>query len=76
MLGTYYLKAKKYQEALKYLEKSFAIERTSLAAEGIAVAAMALYKYDMARDAAESAIRIDPYACGILPGIIENIFKG
>jgi tetratricopeptide (TPR) repeat protein len=60
MLGGYYLKAKKYPEALKYFQKSYTVERTAKAAEGMAMAAIALDKYDMARDAAESALRIDP----------------
>ena len=60
MLGQYYLKAKKYQEALKYFEKSYTVERSAKAAEGMALSAMALGRTDMARDAAESAVRIDP----------------
>jgi tetratricopeptide (TPR) repeat protein len=60
MLGAYYLKAKRYQEALKYYQKSFTLERNAQAAEGMAIAAMALNKYDVARDAAESGIKIDP----------------
>jgi tetratricopeptide (TPR) repeat protein len=60
LLGSYYLKAKKYQEALKYFQRSYTLERSAKAAEGMAVAAFALDKFDMARDAAESAVRIDP----------------
>jgi Predicted N-acetylglucosaminyl transferase len=59
MLGEYYLKAKKYQEALKYYQKSYTVERSAKAAEGMALSAMALGRTDMARDAAESALRID-----------------
>jgi tetratricopeptide (TPR) repeat protein len=59
MLGEYYLKAKKYSEALKYFQKSYTVERTAKAAEGMALSAMALGRIDMARDAAESALRID-----------------
>jgi tetratricopeptide (TPR) repeat protein len=60
MLGDYYLKNKKYPDALKYFQKSYTTERTAKAAEGMAVSAMALDKIDMARDAAESAVRMDP----------------
>ncbi|HEX7510327.1 MAG TPA: tetratricopeptide repeat protein, partial [Chitinivibrionales bacterium] len=60
MLGSYYLKAKKYPEALKYFQKSYTVERNAKAAEGMAQAAFNIDKFDMARDAAESAIRIDP----------------
>jgi tetratricopeptide (TPR) repeat protein len=60
MLGSYYLKAKKYAEALKYYQKSYTIERTAVAAEGMASAAIVLNRFDVARDAAESAVRIDP----------------
>jgi tetratricopeptide (TPR) repeat protein len=60
LLGDYYLKNKKYQEALKYFQKSYTMERNFQAAEGMAISAMALDKYDMARDAAESAIRMEP----------------
>ena len=59
MLGEYYLKAKKYQDALKYFEKSYTVGRSAKAAEGMSLCAMALGRTDMARDAAESALRID-----------------
>jgi len=58
-LGEYYLKAQKYQEALKYFQKSYTLDHTALAAQGMAVSASALDQSDMARDAAESALRLD-----------------
>jgi tetratricopeptide (TPR) repeat protein len=60
VLGQYNLKAKKISEALKHFEKSYLIDHGAQAAEGIAVAASTLNQWDKARDAAESAVRIDP----------------
>jgi tetratricopeptide (TPR) repeat protein len=60
ILGDYYLKGKKYQEALKFYQRSYTMERNAKAAEGMAISAMALDKADVARDAAESAIRMEP----------------
>ncbi len=59
-LGQYNLKAHKNSEALKHFEKSFLLDHKAPAAEGIALAASSLGQWDKARDAAESAIRIDP----------------
>ncbi len=59
-LGQYNLKAKKNTEALKNFEKSYLLDRKPAAAEGIALAASSLDQWDKARDAAESAVRIDP----------------
>jgi len=59
-LGDYNLKAKKFADALKYYEKSFIIEKTAVAASGLAQSAAALDKWEKALDAAESAVRFDP----------------
>jgi tetratricopeptide (TPR) repeat protein len=58
-LGDYYLKSKKHQDGLKYFQKSYTLERSAAAAQGMAVAAYALGLTDMARDAAESALHLD-----------------
>lgn len=58
-LGQYNLKAKKYAEALKYFEKCYLLDHGAKSAEGLAIAASALGQWDKARDAAESAIKID-----------------
>jgi tetratricopeptide (TPR) repeat protein len=59
-LGQYNLKAKKNSEALKNFEKSYLLDHKAPAAEGIAMAASSLDQWDKARDAAESAIHLDP----------------
>ena len=59
VLGQYNLKAKKTSEALKHFEKSYLLDHGAQAAEGIAIAASTLNQWDKARDAAESAVRID-----------------
>jgi tetratricopeptide (TPR) repeat protein len=59
-LGQYNLKAKKNSEALKHFEKSYLLDRKAPAAEGIALAASSLDQWDKARDAAESAVKLDP----------------
>ncbi|HMD69565.1 MAG TPA: tetratricopeptide repeat protein, partial [Chitinivibrionales bacterium] len=58
-LGDYNLKTKRYQDAVKYFQKSYTLERSALAAQGMAMAAFALNQPDMARDAAESALHLD-----------------
>jgi tetratricopeptide (TPR) repeat protein len=58
-LGEYNLKSKKYQDALKNFQKSYTLDRSAKAAEGMAMAAFALNQPDMARDAAESALHLD-----------------
>jgi tetratricopeptide (TPR) repeat protein len=60
VLGEYNLKAKKYTDALKYYEKCYILDHTAKAAEGIALGASALNQWDKARDAAESAVKMDP----------------
>ena len=60
VLGDYNLKVNKYAEALKHFEKCYVLDRSAQAAEGIALAAAALKKWDKARDAAESAVKLDP----------------
>ncbi len=59
-LGTYNLKEKKYAEAVGYFEKCFLIDHSAKSAEGIAIAASSIGQWDKARDAAESAVKIDP----------------
>jgi len=58
-LGQYNLKAKKNAEALRYFEKCYLLDHGAKSAEGIAVAASLLDQWDKARDAAESAVKID-----------------
>lgn len=58
-LGDYNLKAKKYEEALKHYQKSFTLDRKAPAAIGMMKASWELKKYDIARDAAESALHKD-----------------
>ncbi len=58
--GVYSFKTKKYKEALDHFKKSYILERSAKAAEGIALSAANLNKWDVARDAAESAIGLDP----------------
>jgi tetratricopeptide (TPR) repeat protein len=60
VLGEYNLKAKKFSEALKDFERSYVLDRAAKTAEGIAVAASSLNQWEKARDAAESAIKLDP----------------
>jgi tetratricopeptide (TPR) repeat protein len=61
-LGEYNLKAKKYTEAFKQYEKSFALKKGLVAAQGMAVAAFSNKRFDMAADAAETAVSLDPNA--------------
>lgn len=58
-LGEYSLKTRKYEDALKYFQKSFTLEQNSDAAQGMMNAAWELKKYDLAQDAAESALHKD-----------------
>ncbi|HUI93810.1 MAG TPA: tetratricopeptide repeat protein [Chitinivibrionales bacterium] len=58
-LGQYNLKAKKFAEALKYFEKCYLLDHGAKSAEGIAITASTLNQWDKARDAAESAIKLD-----------------
>ncbi|NLG17917.1 MAG: tetratricopeptide repeat protein, partial [Fibrobacter sp.] len=58
-LGEYGLKSKKNDEALKYFQKSFTLEKNARAAEGMMLAAWELKDYQLAVDAAESALKID-----------------
>ena len=81
MLGDHYLRTKKYTEALKFFQKSYTANRSSQAAQGMAQAAFALNQKEMARDAAESALRLDTSLTiprKILAQIAqqENDFKG
>ena len=63
-LGQYNLKARKYAEALRYFQKSFMITPTAEAAEGMTQAAWESKQYDLARDAAESALHYDSTLAG------------
>ncbi|MBD3322243.1 MAG: tetratricopeptide repeat protein, partial [Chitinivibrionales bacterium] len=57
--GQINLKKKKYEEAMKHYQKSYLLERTAEAAEGLAICAARLKQWDKARDAAESAVNLD-----------------
>ncbi|MBN1577724.1 MAG: tetratricopeptide repeat protein [Chitinispirillaceae bacterium] len=61
-MGEFHLRHKKYQEAIKYLQKWYLLERSAKAAEAMATCAMHLKQYDKARDAAESAVMLDSNA--------------
>ena len=58
-LGEYNFKAKKYEDALKHFQKSFTLDQKAVSALGMMNAAWELKRYDMARDAAESALHKD-----------------
>jgi tetratricopeptide (TPR) repeat protein len=58
-LGEYSIKTKKWEDALKYFQKGFNLEKNAAAAEGMMNAAMELKRYDLARDAAETALHHD-----------------
>lgn len=58
-LGEYSLKTRKFEDALKYFQKSFTLEQNADAAQGMMNAAWELKKYDLAADAAESALHKD-----------------
>ena len=59
-LGQYNLKEKKYAEALAQFQKSNALKASAEAAGGVAIAAYNLNKTDIALDAAQSAVTLDP----------------
>ncbi|MBN2036193.1 MAG: tetratricopeptide repeat protein [Chitinispirillaceae bacterium] len=61
-LGQYNLKAKKYDEAFKNFERSLSLKRSAEAAEGMAIAAMSGKRFDIALDAAETAVALNPKA--------------
>ncbi|MBN1758984.1 MAG: tetratricopeptide repeat protein [Chitinispirillaceae bacterium] len=58
-LGEYNLKAKKFEDAMKNFQKSFTLDQQAVAAIGMMNSAWALKRYDIARDAAESALHKD-----------------
>lgn len=60
ILGQYNLKEENYSQAKDLFQKSNTLHRTPQALEGIAEAAAGLQKWDVALDAAESAIKLDP----------------
>jgi tetratricopeptide (TPR) repeat protein len=63
-LGQYNLKIHRSAEALRYFQKSFMLEPTAPAAEGMTQAAWETKQYDLARDAAESALHYDSSLTG------------
>jgi tetratricopeptide (TPR) repeat protein len=60
--GNFEFRGGDYKAAIGYYQKSFLLERSAVAAEGIARAAVKINDKERARDAAESAIDIDPNA--------------
>jgi len=58
-LGTIEMESGRFQPALEYFQRSFLLNRTAEAAEGIARCAAKLNQWDKARDAAESAVQLD-----------------
>ena len=58
-MGDFYSRQKNFQEAIKYFQKWYVLDRNAKAAEGIAVCAARLKIWDKARDAAESAVKLD-----------------
>jgi tetratricopeptide (TPR) repeat protein len=59
-LGDYHFKAGKFNDALQSYQRSFTLDGSSAAAIGMMNAAWQLKRFDMARDAAESALHRDP----------------
>ncbi len=59
-LGENGLKSKKFEDALRYFQKSFTLEQNALAAVGMMNAAWELKRYDLAQDAAETALHHNP----------------
>lgn len=57
--GKYYLAKEDYKEAGARFQKSYLLQRSAEAAEGMALAAAKLEQWDKARDAAESAVYLD-----------------
>lgn len=57
--GDFYSRQKNYQEAIKYYQKCYMLDRNARAAEGIAICAARLKIWDEARNAAESAVKLD-----------------
>jgi len=72
--GSFYLQRKNYQEAIKYYQKWFIIERNAKAAEGLAVCASKLKQWDKAQDAAESAVKLDPVSTLDARRILAEIY--
>jgi tetratricopeptide (TPR) repeat protein len=59
-LGEYHLASQKYGEALSSFQRSFTLQASAEAAVGMMNAAWNLKRFDLARDAAESALHRDP----------------
>lgn len=60
ILGEYNLKAKKYEKALDLFVQSSSLKKSAAALEGIALSASAINQWEKARDAAESAVNMEP----------------
>ena len=60
VLGEYNLKAKKYSKALNLFVQSSSLKKSAAALEGIALSASAINQWEKARDAAESAVNMEP----------------
>lgn len=60
VLGSFYMKEKNFQNALSYFTKSFKGEESAASAEGIALCALELKKYELAVKHAQKAIKKDP----------------
>jgi tetratricopeptide (TPR) repeat protein len=58
-LGDYNFKTRKFEDALKYFQKSFTLEQNALAALGMMNSAWELKRFDLALDAAETALHKD-----------------
>lgn len=58
-LGQYYLSQEKYADALKSYEKSFVLRESNSALEGIAISAFHTKRFDKAKGAAESVLRVE-----------------
>lgn len=60
--GNYELRTGQNQDAIKHFRRSHLLESSAAAAEGMAIAASRLKDWESARDAAESAISLNPDA--------------
>jgi tetratricopeptide (TPR) repeat protein len=58
-MGDFYTRQKDYSNAIKPYQKWYLLERSAKAAEAMATCAMRLKLYEKARDAAESAVKLD-----------------
>ena len=58
-MGDFYARQKDYENAMRPYQKWYLLERSAKAAEAMASCAMRLKLFDKARDAAESAVKLD-----------------